>query len=452
MKLLFLGLCAGQIFCYGSLLFLGNLRNAVAGCIGVYCAAFALYLLSLAALFKGPQPESSSACQPGPGLRTRSGAAFYLAVMITIAVLARLVLFFNPPALSDDIFRYVWEGKVFSAGFNPFACAPDNPVLEKLRDASIFPGVTRKNIPTIYPPVSQFIFAACARVTPALSTMKMAFILFDLATIAVLLLTLKRLRRNPLQAAIYALNPLVIVEFAGSGHLDSAGIFFLMLSLYLFTLKKKLSPFIALAASFLVKFLPVIILPFFMRKKYLGGMLLFLVLVCTAYLPFISAGGQLFYALGIYSKHWYFNAPFYDLLTLTVSDTIMARKITAGIFILLMSGVYVWCFRRKSVPEPVLLYRASFVACGFFLLLCPTLHPWYVCWIVPFLAIIPNRAWIFLSGAVFLSYWVLKDYAAFGVWKESPLVKAIEFIPFYGLLVYDRLRSGKETKMDHYYE
>ena len=67
----------------------------------------------------------------------------------------------------------------------------------------------------------------------------------------------------------------------------------------------------------------------------------------------------------------------------------------------------------------------------------PVLHPWYVCWIVPFLVIIPNRAWIFFSGAVFLSYLVLRGYVATGVWEEDPLVKLAQYLPFYGLLLYD---------------
>jgi hypothetical protein len=64
-------------------------------------------------------------------------------------------------------------------------------------------------------------------------------------------------------------------------------------------------------------------------------------------------------------------------------------------------------------------------------------HPWYVCWIVPLLVIVPNRAWIFFSGAVFLSYLVLRGYVTTGVWVEDPLVKLAQYLPFYGLLLYD---------------
>lgn len=437
MKLLFLGLGAGQIFCYCNLLFLGNLKNEVSACIGLFCTAFVLYSLSLFILYRDDCPEKNSVNPPGAGLRKNSKLPFCLTVIIIISVCARFLIYLSPPTLSDDIYRYVWEGKIFSAGFNPFEFAPDNPKLEQFRDAEIFTGVTRKNITTIYPPVSQFIFAACARVNPTLSAMKMTFILFDLATIAVLILTLYRLKQNILQVAIYALNPLVIIEFAGSGHLDSAGILFLMLSLYLFIQKDNISTYITLAASFLVKFLPIFILPFIIRKKYFTGIVIFAVIICAAYIPFLSAGEQLFYALGVYSKQWYFNAPIYDMLLWICNDNLLARKISLFVFVILMMGMYLWHFRQKLVPDALYMYRISFFAIGIFLFLSPTLHPWYVCWIIPFLAIVPNRAWILFSGTVFLSYWVLKDYAASGVWKESPLVKAIEYMPFYFLLTYD---------------
>ena len=82
------------------------------------------------------------------------------------------------------------------------------------------------------------------------------------------------------------------------------------------------------------------------------------------------------------------------------------------------------------------LYYVTCMDCGSFLLLTPVVHPWYVCWIVPLLVIVPNRAWIFFSGAVF-SYLVLRGYVTTGVWVEDPLVKLAQYLPFYGLLLYD---------------
>ena len=96
-----------------------------------------------------------------------------------------------------------------------------------------------------------------------------------------------------------------------------------------------------------------------------------------------------------------------------------------------------WYIRKNSDERGQALYRVVFTGLGSFLLFTPVVHPWYVCWIVPLLVIIPNRAWIFFSGAVFLSYLVLRGYVATGVWVEDPLVKLAQYLPFYGLLLYD---------------
>ena len=83
---------------------------------------------------------------------------------------------------------------------------------------------------------------------------------------------------------------------------------------------------------------------------------------------------------------------------------------------------------------------------GAFLLCTPVVHPWYVCWMIPFLAIAPNRAWFFLSGAVFVSYWVLREYAATGLWVESPAVLCVQYIPFFALLLFDCCRHMYQRK------
>lgn len=440
-KTAFLALGAGQTVCYLFLFFLGDLRKNISLCLAGVTAAFILYGLTLVLL----QRSERGGMHPGADAPAQSSGFFhryfYLTGIILLAVIFRGIIWLSPPILSDDIYRYVWEGKIFSAGFNPFALAPQDQALEQFRDNVIFPGVTRKQLTTIYPPVAQFIFAACSRVSPSLYAMKMTFTLFDLGTIAVLLLTLRALRMPAQRVALYALHPLVIMEFSGSGHLDSAGIFFLMLALYCCLAGKKTGTVISLAGSFLVKFLPLVLLPLLLpRKKKYGGVFLFAATCLMCYLPFISAGEKLFQTLEIYARQWFFNAPLYDLLVLLCNDHLLARKLAGILFGIIMLFLYIRHFRRAEPAPPVYRHRICFLGLGVFLLLTPTLHPWYVCWIIPFLAVVPNRAWLVFSGTVFLSYWVLKDYAARGLWQEQLWVRVLEYVPFYGLLVFDAVK------------
>ncbi len=331
----------------------------------------------------------------------------------------------------------MWEGKLTVSGINPFAVPPEDPALAQLRDQVIYPGINRRDLAAVYPPLSQVIFALTAWLSPTLHAMKLTFIIFDVLSIGILLLTLRELTIDDTRIAIYALNPLIIMEFAGSGHSDSAGIFFLLCALYFFLKKRTCIPVVCLALSVLNKFLPLFFLPFLLARKKVAAMLLFVAAIALFYAPFLNAGTKLFQSLIIYAEHWFFNASLYDALLWVGIDKIAARRMSAAVFLLVMAGLYVWYVRRDSATRGRALYLVAYAGWGAFLLLTPVLHPWYVCWIVPFLVIIPNRAWIFFTGAVFLSYLVLKGYVATGVWEEDPLVKLAQYLPFYGLLLYD---------------
>ena len=91
------------------------------------------------------------------------------------------------------------------------------------------------------------------------------------------------------------------------------------------------------------------------------------------------------------------------------------------------------------------LVRCSYlvVACG--LLLTPTLYPWYLCWIVPFLCFYPNRAWLYLTGAVGASYWVWVEYNATGNWDPGMSVLVIEYAPFFALLAWGALNQRRSV-------
>jgi len=344
------------------------------------------------------------------------------------------------PSLSDDIYRYLWEGKLVTAGINPFVHAPDDPSLSPLHDSSVFPHINHKEYPAIYPPLNQFIFALSTIISPTITAMNVTFILFDLLTMALLFLILRERRLDLARIIIYAWNPLVIMEFAGSGHLDSAGAFFLMLALYSVTKKRSWLPALALALAFLVKFIPLIFLPFLLVRRKVITLSVFIFIAILFYLPFLDAGRKLFESLLAYSEHWVFNASLYEALLWIGTSPLQARKISLILLILIVIVIFFRYAHKKSDEQEATIYYVVFIALGALLLLTPVLHPWYLCWMVPFLVIFPNRAWIYFTGSVFLSYFVLKGYVEAGVWKENTVVKLFEYLPFYGLLLFDAAR------------
>jgi hypothetical protein len=361
-----------------------------------------------------------------------------LILIFGVAVAARIVLIGSTPALSDDIYRYVWEGRVLQAGYNPFSHPPDSEELRGLRDSD-FDNISHRHMETIYPPLAQGAFYVGAAVGPGVIPHKIIYVLFDIATMLLIAFLLRARRRNPALCVVYGWSPLVMLEFAHSGHMDSLGIFLLLLAILLVDRGRTALGFVSMALSFLAKYFSIVLIPFFMtRKRYVGGIALFGFLVLLGYLPFVGASTRLASSLGIYSRYWDFNSFGYTVARQLVEDPAVLRASLAVLTILF--GVYQG-YRQQD------LIRYTFLVTGCALLLTPTLYPWYLCWLIPFLCFHVSRAWLFLTGAIALSYTVWPVFRETGVWRVGWGVLLIEYVPFFVLLVFDayRRRLGRRS-------
>ncbi len=379
----------------------------------LYGAAFAAYLagLRVAVASRGPDPA-------------------LVIVMIAVAVLARAAVIPARPDLSTDIYRYLWEGRAVLHGVNPFAVAPADTSLAPLRDAD-FAFVNHKQLATIYPPAAQAVFAAAARIHSGATTLKALFALFDLATIAALMALLRARGRPVVHALAYAWSPLVIFETGHSGHLDAMGVFFLVAAILLSAGPRRWAAPVLLGVSILVKYLAVILLPFLAAKRRWGALVVVAAVVVVGYLPFLGAGRRLAASLREYGSTWWFNGPPYMAASAMLRDPALARRLLVALG---AAFAVVAAFRERDLAR--FAYRV--VACV--LLLSPTVYPWYLVWIVPFLCLFPSRGWLAFTGLVALSYQVWTVYGASGAWLLPNWVLAAEYVPFYGLLVWDVLR------------
>ena len=208
-----------------------------------------VYLIAVGAVLRGSRPS--------------------LALILGVAVAARLALLLGPPMLSSDIFRYVWDGRVQGAGINPFLYVPVDPALAFLRDPAIYPHINRATYAhTIYPPAAQILFAGVAALSPTVLAMKAAMVAMEGLAVACLLRLLHRSGRPAAQILIYAWNPLAWWEFAGNGHVDAAAAGLLVLALLLRARLRDGWAGAALGAAVLVKFLPAIVAPAIWRKGF----------------------------------------------------------------------------------------------------------------------------------------------------------------------------------------
>lgn len=387
----------------------GDLSRAIPRFFAIYCAGFVVYV---AAVWMLSRREDA----------TRSE----LWVIFVVAIACRLILLPAPPSLSTDVYRYLWEGRAVLEGHNPFTLAPEAPELVPLRDENYEP-IGQKHLTTIYPPLAQVAFAGGAAVHAGVLGPKLVFVVFDLATLFVLCQILRRGRRNPGLCAVYGWSPLVIVEFAHSGHVDSLGIFLLVLAIWLLGGTGRAGGVVTAAASFLAKYMGAVLLPYFAARRRLAAWLpLFALVVALGYLPFASAGRGLTASLGVYGERWEFNGFVFWLLDRVIDHP---RELRIGLLALLGGFVWIQAVRTEEVTR----YLYLVIGCG--LLLSPTLYPWYVCWLVPFLCIYRSVAWLVFTALVAASYWVWVPYHSTGQWQLPDVMLWIEYLPFFTLLL-----------------
>ena len=220
---------------------------------------------------------------------------FLMPIILGWAVMFRLsVLWVTPGFLSDDIYRYAWDGLVQQAGINPYHYPPEAPELGFLRDDTIFPMINRKWAPTIYPPGAQLFFRLLAWLWPGqLVAMKTMILLADVGSIALLLLLLKRLDLPPSHILLYAWHPLVIVELGISGHLDGLMLPFVLLAFLCMMHNRSWLVGASLAIATLIKLYPAILLPALYRKGGWPMPLAFFGLASMGYLLYLDAGPQI---------------------------------------------------------------------------------------------------------------------------------------------------------------
>ncbi|MEW6359061.1 MAG: glycosyltransferase family 87 protein [Planctomycetota bacterium] len=301
--------------------------------------------------------------------------------------------------------------------------------------------INHPHIPTIYPPFAQVVFAAASWVKPMdMMAVKGLVILFDILTGVLIAVLLRMLGRNPCLCVIYAWSPLVIKEFANTGHCDAIAVCCVVGALVLVLRGRRVMTGAALALGFLTKMFPMVLIPIAWRRMGRRGVIAFAILVVLFYLPFAGLGiGEMFQGLGAYAERWEFNSGLFTLFEKNVAerllppphgaiDPFLATKLATGaVFLALLA----WLVRREDDGD-IALARRMFIVLGALLLLGPTANAWYFCWIAPFLCVFPRRSWLLLTclvGLVYL-YHVPPSAAADG-WVWNTLIRpVVVHIPF----------------------
>ena len=387
-------------------------------------------------------PAAAFLCYGAAGF-TAGRRAPSLLVIWGVAILARLVLLPLTPELSDDIFRYLWDGHVLLEGVNPYAYPPEHEALATIR-TPWHGEINNPGIPTIYPPLSQLLFAVVALAGGTVAAAKALWLCFDLGCGLLLQRIATRTGRPPATVLIWYLwSPLLIVETAWSAHFDAVGLFLMACLMWIAATggtdargagrtgalrwRRPVTLGSLLGLATLVKFAPAATLPP-LARRYGGPVVLAFAVVCAAlYLPFAGVGPvALTEGLRTYAEHWSANEGAFSLIALLAGDPLRARGAAAAMVL----GVVAYTTWRRFSIEQALLWII-----GTGLLLSPTVHPWYVLWVLPMAALRGNRPFLLLSGLVFLAYWGLASFQSNGVWPQPGWSRLAIWLPVWMLLV-----------------
>jgi len=364
-----------------------------------------------------------------------SRAAFWL--ILAGALLFRLTLAPLVPSLSTDIHRYRWDGLVQQAGWNPYAYPPDDPRLASLRGklgGNNWESMPGPDIPSIYPPLAQLTYRLTWRVLPGPTAFKLPFLLGDLLLVAMLAMWIRTTGEKNFRMAIYAWNPLVVVEFAGSGHNDALALAFVFAALLIIRRHPAVST-LALTAAALVKAFPATLAPLWLRKTGWGNALWMAALAAVCVWPYRSAWSSAPATFTYYESRWQQNnASLYSLIAWFSGSTELAAGLGVGV----VGGLALWAAARRLDTM-----RAAYLLFGATLLLAPNGYSWYFTWIVPLLCFFPNPAWLLLTVLQFLSYNVLIGYQATGHWHFDSTMQWLTYGPFYALLLWQVLSESR---------
>jgi alpha-1,6-mannosyltransferase len=365
-------------------------------------------------------------CAGASVLLWRHGRRRDVAIVLAVALAARLLLAFDPPRLSNDAYRFVWDGRVQAAGINPYRQPPAAASLLGLRDFRIFTHVNRPYTITLYPPASEVAFLAVHETAgDGIAQLKLAWIAMEAVVAALVLVILARTRRPAGRVALYAWHPLAIIEIAGSGHPDALMLVLVLGSLLLWDRGRRVATGMALGVAALTKFVPMLLAPFMFRRLGARFAAALVATVAALYLPYLGAGSAALGSVGAYSRQVYGTGPHHWLIALGAPDA-LARAFLVALLALALA----WTAARPPRDLAEACRYAALLLAGS-LLASHSVLPWYLLWVLPLLCISPEPALLWACSTVSMYYVaslpvriIPEDVVSVIVWGPTALLLA----------------------------
>ncbi len=341
-----------------------------------------------------------------------------------VAILIRLIFLPVVPNLSQDFYRFIWDGRMLAQGLNPYLTRPqdyieagDFSIVAQAQQLYEGMGTLNGSHFTNYPPVNQLVFVIAGflsgkNVIGGMVILRLSIILADVGTIIYGKKLLQKMGLPNYHIFWYALNPFIIIEMTGNLHFESVMLFFVVWSLYLLSQKRWILSAVIFALSISTKLLPLLLLPLFMQyflsqgndntthfrssypfkvrfQKMLSNLpklvyfyLIVLGVMALTFIPFVTGdfADNFGASIALWFKKFEFNASIYYIIRYIGFQTIgwniiedvgpLLPKIVVVLIVLIA-----FIRTNRSMQQMI---SGMLIAIFFYFLLSTTVHPWYV--------------------------------------------------------------------------
>ena len=379
-------------------------------------------------------------------------------LLLAAAVIFRLLFLFAIPNLSQDFYRFIWDGRLLLQGINPYLMTPAEYFasgdLSFSGARELFEGMGSLSAgnPTNYPPLNQLFFALAALLggKSILATVVWLRIFVIAADFGIFYFGRKILRNLNLPETnifLYLLNPLVIIELSGNLHFEGVMLFFLVAAIYLLQRQKWLLSALLFSCSVAVKLIPLMFLPLLFRrlelKKAAGYYTAVGVLLLLFFLPFLSGAfaENFFSSINLWFQKFEFNASIYYLIRwigYRVEGYNIIQWAGPALAVTVLLAVIALSSIKRNAEIKGLITIMMFVMV-FYLFLATTVHPWYLA--TPLLLSV-------FTGYKFVQLWsimVVLSYFAYSQpnYEENLWLIAVEYVVVFGVMFYEIFQHNK---------